>query len=60
MAREGSSHKLVFQVDDLAKARDAVVAQGATALELPGAASEPAVRLDFTDPEGNVFQLALS
>ncbi len=58
--REGSPNKLVFQVDDIPKWRDALVARGAVAIDSTRA-NPPGelVRHDFADPEGNVFQIAL-
>ncbi len=58
--REGGAIKLVFQVDDLPKWCEALVARGAIALD--STRSNPAgelVRSDFADLEGNVFQIAL-
>ncbi len=58
--REGSPHKLVFEVDDMPKWRDALVAAGAISLD--SERSNPPgeqLRHDFCDPEGNVFQISL-
>ena len=58
--REGSPHKLVFEVDDIPKWRDALVADGAIAIDSERA-NPPSelLRHDFSDPKGNVFQITL-
>ncbi len=59
--RHSSPHKLVFVVDDVAKARDDLVGRGVKPLD-HGRLNPPGelLRCDFVDPEGNVFQLAVS
>ena len=56
-ARSDAVTKLVFRVDDLAAARRALHAQGVIEVHQEFL-SEPPVRCDFLDPEGNVFQIS--
>ncbi len=56
-ARSSAVTKLVFRVDDLAGTRRALQAQGATEVHQEFL-SDPPVRCDFLDPEGNVFQIS--
>ena len=57
VAREEGITKLVFQVDDVAAARQSLLEKGA--IEVNGQfLQEPLVYCHFIDPEGNVFQLS--
>ena len=58
MAREGSPVKLIFAVDDVPVERARLEAMGIAMLPRPG--QNAAESCDGVDPEGNVFQIAVS
>ncbi len=59
-ARWSAPTKLVFLVEDLEQARDALVSHGVQLVDNPYQ-NPPGkfVRCDFLDPEGNIFQLTV-
>jgi catechol 2,3-dioxygenase-like lactoylglutathione lyase family enzyme len=57
-ARHGSPAKIVLRVDDATKARDELAAKGVRFANEASLASDPLVRFDVLDPEGNLVQLS--